>query len=392
LSDWTDQCRHLLTQRRQQSLLRTRPLVRPLDAVHVEIDGRRCANFASNNYLGLTHHPRMLRAMARAAQTATGSGASGLIGGYSELHAQAEAAIAQWKGVEAAVLMPSGYQANLAAVQTLAAIGKSYPSGARFLIDKLAHASLIDAVKATEMSLRVYPHNHLGKLRRLLEESDPQQLQVVLSESIFSMDGDACELNGIADLRRTHSFVLLLDEAHASGVYGPGGAGLAAELALQQVVDVSIVTLSKALGCAGGAVCASSVFCDALVNFGRAYVYSTSVAPPIAAGALAAIEIMRDEPQHQARVRQLARRVREQLKLADSESPIVPIVLGSEEAALAASEQLERAGMFVPAVRPPTVARGASRLRVTISSAHSDEQITELVRRVQLLRREKTQM
>jgi 8-amino-7-oxononanoate synthase len=346
----------------------------------VEISGARYVNFSSNNYLGLTHHPRLLQAIDTSA--GVGSAAASLISGYTDLHAATEAALAKWKGTESAVLLPSGYQANLAAVQTLAAIGESYPAGVRFLVDKLVHASLIDAVRATESPLRVFPHNGLSKLSRLLEESDPQQLQVVLSESIFSMDGDAADLSGLAKLKESHNFVLLLDEAHGSGVYGKNGAGYAAELQLQQIVDVSIVTLSKAIGCVGGAVCSSNIFRDALINFGRAYIYSTSIPPMIATCITAAIDVMRDEPRRQNRVRELARYVRAELSslnIPAGDSPIIPIVIGEEEAALRAAEKLREENLLVVAVRPPTVAAGASRLRVTLSCDHSDDEIEKLL-------------
>ena len=182
-----------------------------------------------------------------------------MISGYTALHRAAEEAIAAWKGAQASVLLPSGYQANFAAIQTLAAVAQDR-GGVRFILDKLVHASLVDAVRATGAAMRIFPHNHLGKLRRLLEESDRGQMQVVVTESIFSMDGDAADLRGLAEIKKDLPFVLLLDEAHASGVYGPGGAGYAAECGLQAIVDVSIVTMSKALGCVGGAVCCLAKF------------------------------------------------------------------------------------------------------------------------------------
>src|SRR5439155_926091 len=193
----------------------------------------------------------------------------------------------------------------------------------RFLLDKLVHASLLDAVRASGAVMRVFPHNHLGKLRRLLEDAEPSQMQVVVTESIFSMDGDAADLRGFAAIKKQLPFVLLLDEAHGSGVYGPNGAGYAAECGLSEIVDVSIVTLSKALGCIGGAVCGSHAFCDALLNLGRAYIYSTSIPPMVAAAAQAAVEVCRDEPQRQARLRELARFVRSEISQAAGDSPII---------------------------------------------------------------------
>lgn len=384
--DWQRLIANELQGLRESDLFRQRRVVTPLDATHVEIDGRRYVSFASNNYLGVTHHPRVINAARRATERrGAGSGAAGLITGYTDAHASAERALAAWKGAEAAVLLPSGYQANHAVVQTLAALA-ARAGGVRFLIDKLAHASLVDAVRGSGAPFRVFPHNGLPKLRRLLEARDvgDAAIQVVVTESIFSMDGDAADLPGLVALKREHSFVLVLDEAHAAGVYGPAGAGLAAEVGLQGEVDVSIATLSKALGCVGGVVCASQLFCEALVNFGRAYLFSTSVPPGVAAAAGAALGVLRDEPARQARVRELARLVRAELassrlQIPPGDAPIIPVILGDAARALAAAEQLRAVGMLVPAVRPPTVPRNGSRLRVTLSCEHTDDEAKVLV-------------
>jgi 8-amino-7-oxononanoate synthase len=394
---WEGALKRSLAGLREASLLRRRRTVVPLDAVHVELDGARLVNFSSNNYLALTHHPRLIEAAQNAArQHGAGSGAAGLISGHGPAHAAAERAVAAWKGTDGAVLLPSGYQANHAAVQTLAALGESRGSGGvRLLLDKLVHASLVDAVRATGAGFRVFPHNHLGKLARLLREADAGQLQVVVTESIFSMDGDAADLAGLAQLKRDHPFFLLLDEAHASGVYGRGGAGAgagyAAECGLQSAVDASVVTFSKALGCVGGAVCGSIAFCEAVVNFGRAYVYSTSIPPSLAATVVTAIGVLHDEPERQQRVRALAQRLRAALTeagfdLPPGDSPIVPVIVGEERAALDAADRLREQGMLVVAVRPPTVPRGRSRLRVTLSSGHSDEEVDQLLRALRALR------
>lgn len=374
-----------LSRRAEAGQLRGRRAVRPLDAVHVEIDARRYVNFCSNNYLGLTHHPAVIEATRRAAgELGAGAGAAGLISGYTTVHASAESAIANWKGAEASILLPSGYQANQAAIQTLAAIGKTNPAGVRFLVDKLAHASLLDAVGAADVPWRVIPHNGLAKLRRLLSEADPAQIQIVVTESIFSMDGDAVDLIRMLRIKQDFPFILLLDEAHGSGVYGEAGAGYAAELGVRDQVDISVVTFSKSAGCVGGAICSSREFRDAVLNFGRAYIYSTSPAPAAAAGIEAAIGVMRDEPGRQRRVRELAGRVRGKLSaggvaLPPGDSPIVPVIVGEESAALVLSDRLAENGLLVQAVRPPTVARGTSRLRVTLSCEHSDEEVDRLI-------------
>jgi 8-amino-7-oxononanoate synthase len=374
-----------LTRRADSGQFRERRLVQPIDSVHLQIDSKRYTNFCSNNYLGLTHHPRVIFAMRKGAEEfGAGSGAAGLISGYTPAHAVVESAIASWKNTPAAVLLPSGYQANFAAIGAIAAALQSHPAGGRFLIDKLAHASLLDAVRGSEIPWRVFPHNGLAKLRRLLAEAQSGQIQIVVTESIFSMDGDAAELAKLAKLKQEFPFFLLLDEAHGSGVYGPNGAGLAAELGLQNAVDVSVVTLSKALGCVGGAICCDEKFRDGVVNFARAYIYSTSPAPAVAVAITEAVAVLRDEPQRQTRLRNLAKKFREKIAksydLPPGDSPIIPIIVGEESVAIALSEKLLQAGLLVQAVRPPTVPRGTSRLRVTLCCDHSDAEIDELLK------------
>jgi len=383
--EWDQLARETLAGLEASHLLRQRRVVTPIDPTHVRCDGRALVNFASNNYLGLTHHPRVIEVAERSLRNAgAGSGASALISGYGPAHESAERHIAQWKGTEAAVLLPSGYQANHAAVQTLAAVAEKSSRSVRFLLDKLCHASLIDAVRAAGAPWRVFPHNQLQKLRRLLQDADGAEIQVVVTESIFSMDGDAADLAGLAKLKAEHRFVMLLDEAHASGVYGPAGSGLAAELGLGGIADVTVLTLSKSVGCIGGAVCGTKTFCSALVNLARAYIYSTNLPPMIAAAADAAIGVMEAEPRLQSRIRELAARVRRELReaglqITPGDSPIIPIAMGSESAALDAAEQLWKDGILVLAIRPPTVPRGTSRLRVTLSAGHTDEEVEGLI-------------
>jgi 8-amino-7-oxononanoate synthase len=379
---------HELLGRARAGLLRARRVTEALGGPRVRIDGRELINFCSNDYLGLSGHPRVVEALCAAAkESGAGAGAAGLISGYQAAHASAEAAIARLKGTEGAVLLPSGYQANHAAVQTLAALAKGSGKRIRFLVDKLSHASLLDAIAAAEAggaSWRVFPHNGMEKLERLLQRGEKNELQVVVSESIFSMDGDAANLAEIQRLKQHFGFVLLLDEAHGTGVYGKDGAGLAQEMGMGEMVDVSIVTLSKAVGCVGGAVCGSRKFCDAVLNLGRAYIFSTSLPGAQAAAIKAAIGVMREEPDRQKRVRELAKRVRESLikmkvELPAGDSPIVPIIIGEEGAAMACAKKLEESGLLVQAVRPPTVAKGTSRLRVTVGSEHSDEDMERLL-------------
>jgi len=389
--EWEQAVRAVLAELNETHLYRQRRLIIPLDATHVSWQGREYVNFASNNYLGLTHHPKVIHAAEKSLhRDGGGAGASALICGYGPAHASAEQHLARWKGAEACVLLPSGYQANHAAVQTLAAGAERSGKRVRFLLDKLCHASLIDAVRSTGLPFRVFPHNNLEKLKKLLEIGETGDVQVVVTESIFSMDGDAADLEGLSRLKRQRPFLLLVDEAHSTGVYGPAGSGLLAELDMRELADVTVITLSKSIGCAGGAVCASGTFCEALVNFARAYLYSTNMPAAIAAAADAAVSVMEEEPQRQRRVRELAVYVRKELAqtrfgVPSGSSPIVPIVIGAEIAALEAAEKLMSEGLLVLAIRPPTVARGTCRLRVTLSCEHSDSEIEQLIRSIREL-------
>lgn len=376
-----------LDARRSSNLLRSRRTFEPIDATHVRdtLTGRTLVAFCTNDYLGLASHPRVVAAMRDA--SSVGSGAAPLISGRSLAHAELERVLAEWKGVDDAVLLPSGYQANVAALQAVAGVIESAERRPRFLLDKLAHASLIDAarlVAGSRDSLRVFPHNDLEKLDRLLAERDADQHDVIVTESVFSMDGDEALLREIVELKRKHGATLVLDEAHATGLFGPSGAGLASELGVSRDVDVGIATLSKALGASGGAVYGSRAVVESVVNAGRAYLFSTATPPLLARAACEAIAIAREEPERRARALANARRLRDALTSrrqrvrSSDRSPIIPIELGDERAALDAARSLEEQGFLVVAVRPPTVPRGTSRLRVTVSSEHTAEQIDAL--------------
>lgn len=382
-SPWDSPIESELNRLRNAHLFRARRVSRPIDATHIERNGRVLINFASNSYLGLTHHPRVISAATEALQKdGAGSGAAPLISGYGPAHAELEKTIAKWKGTESAVILPSGYQANLALIQTAAAIGQ-LGKGVRFLIDKLSHASLIDAVQQSEAPFRVLPHNGMGKLRRLLEDAPADQLQVVVTESIFSMDGDAADLNGLVRLKAEFQFVLLLDEAHATGVFGPSGNGLAAEWGATKQVDASVITFSKSLGTAGAAVCGSNLFCQMLVNHARAYLFSTSPPSATMAATKASIEVIQAEPERIERLKLITRQTRDAISdigftIPAGPAPIIPLIFASEEAALAAAQHMEDEGLLTIAIRPPTVPRGSSRLRITLCCEHTDSDLQRL--------------
>lgn len=361
--------------------LRQVPSVGP----RVVLDGREFLHCASNDYLGLATHPTLKRAAVQAAeQYGTGSGASRLVTGTLPIHAQAEAAFAAFKHAQAALLLPTGFMANLAVLTALAG------EGDLIVQDKLNHASLIDAAKFSGATVRTFPHLGYDKARRLLEEAGDARRKFLVTDSIFSMDGDCADLRRCVALCEEHGATLVVDEAHGSGVLGATGAGLIEALGLSDhpVVRAGVVvsTASKALGGLGGIVTASQVVVDTLVNRGRAFIYTTAVPPGQAAALLAALDVVREEPVRRGRLRQISEHARSVLachgwELPPSElpTPIIPLLAGSAEAALALAERLNGQGILAVAVRPPTVPPNAARVRITLRSDFSDGDVERLL-------------
>jgi 8-amino-7-oxononanoate synthase len=345
----------------------------------ITLDGRRLINFGSNDYLGLASDER-LRAAAKTAldEFGLGAGASRLISGTQPPHVQLERAIASWKGAPAALTFSSGYAA---AVGTVSAVATKNDV---IVLDKLAHASLIDGARLSGATLRVFPHNHLGKLESHLtwaQREKPAARVVIVTESIFSMDGDRAPLREIVELKSRFNALLFLDEAHAVGIVGPNGGGLAAEENVADKIDIQFGTLSKALGAAGGYICGSKRLIDWLINRARSFIYSTAPPPAIAAAATAAIEFLQT-PEGEARRRALWKNIALLFELLGKKGPaasaILPLTVGSETRALDLAQTLREEAFFVPAIRYPTVARGRARLRLTVTAAHSEEQIRAL--------------
>ncbi len=359
-------------------LLRSLRRVESAQGPTVKIDGRELLNFSSNDYLGLANSPAMREALAEgAARFGAGSGAARLVCGSMEPHRCLEESLAQFKGTEAALAFSSGYAAALGAITALVKAGDV------IILDKLCHASLIDAARLSGATLRVFPHNHLGKLADLLKSSAGTRTLVV-TESIFSMDGDAAALQEIVNLKDQHGAWLMLDEAHAIGVLGPRGRGLAAALGIERRVDVHMGTLSKSVGLSGGYVAASRAVIDLLVNKARSFIYTTAPPPGIAHAACAALQIIagHEGDALRTKLRRHVAHVKECLARLGvrGEAAILPIIVGEEAAALAMSEQLRERGVLIPAIRYPTVARGSARLRVTLSAAHEPAQVDRLLR------------
>ena len=372
-----------LAELRARSLLRT---LREMDSPQqpsVELAGKKLTNFSSNDYLGLATEPA-LREAAKAAidQYGVGAGASRLVCGTLSPHVRLEEKLAEFKRTEAALVFSSGYAAALG---TLGALCRKDDV---IILDKLAHASLIDGARLSGAHLRVFPHNHMGKLESHLQwaaENFPEARVVVVTESVFSMDGDWAALGEIVELKRRYGALLLLDEAHAVGVIGAHGRGLADQLGLAAAVDIHMGTLSKALGVSGGYICGGRRLIELLVNRARSFIYSTAPSPAVAAAGCAAVEWMLSpagEKRRQQLRQNLAHFAVEMPALFSGErkvqSAIVPVMIGKAEAALEAAQLLAHKGFLVPAIRYPTVARDAARLRVTLSARHTPRQITAL--------------
>ncbi len=346
------------------------------DARAFQHDGRTFVAFASNDYLGLADHPEV-RAAARAALDARGLGAtaSRLVVGNGPDYAALESALADLKGTEAACVFGSGYHANLGVIPALMG-----PDDV-ILVDALAHACLRSGAKLSGARTIVFPHNDVDALARLLAEARPQARHaMVVTEGIFSMDGDAADLAALADLAEGHDAWLLVDDAHATGVIGPDGAGSTAAAGLDPTrVPLQVGTLSKALGAYGGFLCAAREVVDLMVTRARTLIYSTGLPPSTVAGAHRAIAVMRAEPERRARPVELARRVAESLRLPRPAAAVLPVPLGDNATVLRAHHRLLEHGLWVPAMRPPTVPEGTARLRVSFSAAHTDEDVQRLI-------------
>jgi 8-amino-7-oxononanoate synthase len=343
--------------------------------------GRSSAiNFGSNDYLGLASDPRVVAAATRAAEAfGWGAGASPLVSGWTEVHDDLARALAAFEGTEAVALFPTGFAANLGTIAALVGPGDAVYA------DRLNHACLIDGARLSGARLRVYPHNDAGRLEEILRRDRGRfRRSLIATDGVFSMDGDLAPLADLADLAERSGAILLVDEAHGTGVFGPDGRGAASEHGVADRVHVRVGTLSKALGSIGGFVAGSKRLVDWLVNHARALIYSTALPPAAAAAAREALAIAQAEPWRRERVRALGSALCQSLadagfRVRPTTGPIVPVLLGTPERASALADGLRAQGIFVPAIRPPTVPEGTSRLRISLSATHTDDEIAALV-------------
>lgn len=348
-------------------------------AACITFDGRKYVNFGSNDYLGLAADPRLAEAVAVALkQYGWGSGASPLISGHAELHRRLESKIAEFEGTEAALLFTSGFAANAGTIAALVGPGDAIVS------DRKNHASLFDGCRLSRADVRVYPHSNYQALDDLLQKATSYRRRMIVTDSLFSMDGDFAPLVELTDIAEKHGAILLVDEAHATGVFGLNARGVCEMMDVENRVPVHIGTLSKALGSIGGFVAGGRSLIEWLINHARPYVFSTALPTAISAAGLAALEIVENEPWRRSELLATSAKVRQELfaqgwRLGSSTSQILPVIVGEAEKAAALSQKLRERGLFIPAIRPPTVPKGEACLRISLSYSHSAAMIDQLL-------------
>ena len=390
--------------RAAQGLLRRRRILESAQGVRISVDGKSYLSFCSNDYLGLANHPQLIAALQQGAQQfGVGSGASHLVSGHFSSHQALEQALADFVGKPAALSFSTGYMANLGAVQAL--VGR----GDTVFADKLNHASLNDAMLLSRADIKRYRHSDMAQLAQLLAEANGKDTalphpnpppmgegtnekkresipgrKLIVTDAVFSMDGDIAPLPELLALCEQHDAWLLLDDAHGFGVLGERGRGVMSHFRLASPRIIYMATLGKAAGVAGAFVAAEAVVIDTLLQNARSYIYTTASPPALSVVLLEALNILREEDWRRERLQQLIAQLREGLRglpwtLMQSDTPIQPLLVGSNEAVLALSEGLRACGIWVPAIRPPTVPPGTARLRISLSAAHDEADVVQLI-------------
>jgi glycine C-acetyltransferase/8-amino-7-oxononanoate synthase len=376
-----------LAELRRLGLHRSTRLITGPQGPQVLLDGRPVVLLCSNNYLGFADHPRVREAAADAAlRWGTGAGASRLVSGTMTIHDELEHALASFERADSCVLFGSGYLANIGVIGALCDLpGRGKAAGRERMVfsDALNHASIVDGCRLARAETFVYEHCDVEHLAWGLRGAPAGS--VIVTDAVFSMDGDVAPLAEICELAGRHAARVVVDEAHATGVLGPGGRGAVAEAGLEDEVDVVVGTLSKALGSYGAYACASSSVIDLLVNSARTLIFSTAPPPPAVAAALAALELLAEQPRRVEKLAANGDLMRAALAhagigAAEGRTPIIPLVVGEAEEAVALSDALLARGVFAQAIRPPSVAAGASRLRLTVTASHSAGEIAQAAR------------
>ncbi|WP_234406112.1 8-amino-7-oxononanoate synthase [Methylobacillus glycogenes] len=367
-----------LAQRAEQGLLRQRRMLQGMQGAHVVINGKRLLSFCSNDYLGLASHPALISAMSEAAQQyGAGSGASHLVTGHQTAHEVLEQRLQQFMAVPAVLLFSTGYMANLGIITALCGRDDE------IFADKLNHASLNDAAVLSRASLKRYAHNDITSLERLLAQSSARR-KLVVADAVFSMDGDIAPVPALLALCERYDAYLMLDDAHGFGVLGAKGRGILEHFNLSSPRIIYMATLGKAAGSAGAFVAAEQVVIDYLLQSARSYIYTTASPAPVAAAALAGVDIISSEPQRRQDLQQLITYLQQHCQLQrwqllPSNTAIQPIIIGSNDEALRVSKHLQEHGILVAAIRPPTVPKGTARLRISLSAQHTEQDVAHLL-------------
>jgi 8-amino-7-oxononanoate synthase len=361
-----------------QGLLRKLKTITGTDNQADSIYDSRLVSFGSNDYLGLAKHPAIKAAQEDALRFGAGSTGSRLTSGNLAIHVQLEQAIAKFKHAADSALFSSGYSANIGAITALTDASDLIVS------DSLNHASLIDGCRLSRAAVRIYRHCNVEHARELLADRDNFRRVLLITDGVFSMDGDLAPLPILADLCDEFDSWLMVDDAHGTGVYGATGGGIVEHFGLVDKVPIQMGTLSKAIGTSGGFVAGSQILAQFLRNKARSFVYSTAPSPASSAAALKALELIQTQPGLRRRLQENIVSIRIGLKtlgltVPPGNSPIIPVIVGDADKAVMISNELEKKGIWIPAIRPPTVPPGTSRLRITVSAAHSDDDISRLI-------------
>ncbi len=371
-----------LVERARAGLQRKRRLLQSPQTAHVQLDGQSVLSFASNDYLGLANHPALIQALQSAAkESGVGSGASHLINGHHQFHQDAEQALADFVGLPSGLLFTTGYMANMGVISAL--MGREDA----IFADKLNHASLNDAALLSRATLHRYQHQDLQQLAKLLSQSTARRNLVVV-DAVFSMDGDIAPVPELLALCEQYDAWLMLDDAHGFGVLGKQGRGILSHFKVQSPRIIYMATLGKAAGVAGAFVAGDETLIEYLVQSAKTYIYTTASPPALSAALLAAVEVMKTDLERHQHLVNLIRIFKSELqlktwRLMSSTTAIQPVVVGNNDKVLALSEYLLTRGIFVPAIRPPTVPKDTARLRISLSAAHTEQDVRLLIKTLQ---------
>ena len=372
-------CSEELVERDRQGLLRRPRTIEAVAGARVRVAGREVVNWCSNDYLGLSTHPRLIAAAVRAAQEwGVGARASRLLSGNTRWHERLEAGLAEHFGHEAALVYPSGYLANLGT------IGALVGSGDTVWCDRLCHASLIEAVRASGATLRIFPHNDPEPLRARLARGPRARRRLIVTEGVFSMEGDRAPLGALAEVAHAAGAILYVDDAHGAFLVGASRRGSPEAAGLGPTQCLYMGTLGKALGAQGGFIVGPRSLIESVQNRSKAFIYTTALATPVVAAAVEALALIREEPLRHQTLASHTRVLHEQLRRLQgyplaAPSHIVPIVVGDARAAISLSARLWERGIWAPAIRPPTVSARSARLRLSVTASHTPEQVSALI-------------